>query len=186
MWYGGGNTYFRGLAILDSLGVTSFKALPNDPLVYDGVSDTEKYDWMSEGFIDTTKSTSVDGSMMIASGPYSLAPGDSLISTWAYIGANNLSNLLTFTDRAKSKADLLKVVCTHRVGDVTGDGKVLLPDIVFLINYLFRSGAAPNPFCRGDANFDSTIQLTDIVYIVNFIFRSGVPPIPHDQCCLGT
>jgi len=186
MWWGGGSTNYRGVAILDSLGVTSFKALSNDPLVYDGISDTEKYDWMSEGFIDTIKSTSVDGSMMIATGPYSLAPGDSFVSTWAYIGANNLTNLLIFTDRAKAKADLLKVVCTHRVGDVTGDGKVLLTDIIFLINYLFRSGPTPSPFCRGDANYSNSILLNDIVYIVNFVFRGGVPPIPHDQCCLGT
>lgn len=186
MWYGGGNIKFRGVAILDSLGVTSFKALANDPPVYDGISDTEKYDWMSEGFIDTTKSTGVDGSMMIATGPYSLAPGDSLISTWAFIAANNLNDLLTFTDRAKTKADLFKVACTHRAGDVTGDGKVLLPDIIALVNYLFKSGPTPNPFCRGDCNFDNAILLSDIVYIVNFIFKNGIQPVPHDQCCIGT
>src|SRR5574341_193437 len=97
-----------GVAVLDSLGVGTFKVLTNDPEVYDGVTDTEKYVWMSEGFIDTAKSTSSDGSMMIATAPYSLAPGDSLISTWAFIGANNLSDLLTSAARAKTKANLFK------------------------------------------------------------------------------
>src|SRR5574341_148373 len=180
------NSLYRGVAVLDSLGVGTFKVLTNDPEVYDGVTDTEKYVWMSEGFIDTAKSTSSDGSMMIATAPYSLAPGDSLISTWAFIGANNLSDLLTSAARAKTKANLFKVACTHRAGDVTGDGKVLLPDIIVLINHIFKSGPTPNPFCRGDVNSDNVIQLTDIVYIINFIFRNGPQPVPHGECCLGT
>jgi len=182
------NSYYRGIAILDTVGVSSFKALANDPEVYDGVTDTEKYVWMSEGFIDTTMPSPQDGSMMIASGPYSIAPGDSITSIMAFVAANNLTNLLAYTDRARIKATELfpMTTCTHRAGDVTGDRKVLLTDIVFLINYLFRSGPTPNPFCRGDVNFDNAILLPDIVYLVNFIFRNGPQPVPYGQCCLGT
>ena len=188
MWHGGSNSRYRGIAVLDTVGVTSFKALVNDSIVYDGISDTEKYVWMSEGFIDTAKSSADDGSMTIASGPYSIAPGDSITSIMAFVAANNLTNLLIFADRARIKATELfpMATCTHRAGDVTGDGKVLLSDIIVLINFLFKSGPTPNPFCRGDVNFDNAILLPDIVYLVNFIFRNGPRPVPYNQCCIGT
>ncbi len=185
MWDGFNNNNYRGIAILDSLGMGSFKALANDPIVYDGVTDSEKYAWMSGG-IDAVLPPAQDGSMMVATNSYSIAAGDSLISTVAFIGANNLSNLLTFAARAKTKANLFKVACTHITGDVTGDGKVLLSDIIVLINFLFKSGPTPNPFCRGDVNFDNTILLSDVVYLVNFIFKAGPKPVPYNQCCLGT
>jgi len=187
MYNGSASLNYRGIAVLDTLGVTTFKALVNDPDVYDGITDTEKYTWMSEGFIDTTMPSATDGSMMIASGPYSIAPGDSITSIMAFVAANNLTNLLAYTDRAKIKAtELFEFACSHRVGDLTGDGKVLLSDVIILINFLFKSGPAPNPFCRGDVNFSSSILLSDIVYLVNFIFKNGLQPVPHDQCCLGT
>ena len=74
--------------------------------------------------------------------------------------------------------------CLAKPGDVSGDGKVLLPDIVAIINFLFRSQPAPNPLCRGDANADGNILLTDIVYLINSIFKSGPAPIKSRECCL--
>ncbi|OGC84301.1 MAG: hypothetical protein A2V73_04880 [candidate division Zixibacteria bacterium RBG_19FT_COMBO_42_43] len=74
--------------------------------------------------------------------------------------------------------------CIALAGDATADNKILLPDIVTLINYLFKSQPAPNPFCRGDANADSNIQLSDIMYLINFIFKSGPAPVKNRECCL--
>jgi len=74
--------------------------------------------------------------------------------------------------------------CVAKPGDVTGDGNVLLPDIVAIINFLFKSAPAPNPLCRGDANGNGTVLLPDIVYLINFIFKSGPAPIKSQECCL--
>ncbi len=74
--------------------------------------------------------------------------------------------------------------CSAKSGDVTGDGSILLPDIIALINFLFRAGPAPNPLCRGDANGDGSILLTDIVYLINRLFRSGPTPVKTGVCCL--
>jgi len=70
---------------------------------------------------------------------------------------------------------------TFRVGlrgDANGDGSVNVGDAVFIINFVFRGGTAPDPY-QGDANGDGSINVGDAVYIVNFVFRGGPPPPPQ-------
>jgi len=76
------------------------------------------------------------------------------------------------------------IYCIAKAGDVTGDGSILLPDIVATINHVFRSAPAPVPLCRGDANGNGTVLLNDIVYLINRVFRSGPAPIKTGVCCL--
>jgi len=51
-------------------------------------------------------------------------------------------------------------------------------DAVFLINYIFRGGPAPQPARAGDANCDGKISVGDAVYIISYVFRGGPAP-----CC---
>ncbi|EQB62728.1 MAG: Fibronectin, type III [candidate division Zixibacteria bacterium RBG-1] len=74
--------------------------------------------------------------------------------------------------------------CLAKPGDANADGNILLPDIITIINFLFRSGAAPNPLCRGDANGNGNVLLPDIVYLINYIFKSGPAPLKSKECCL--
>lgn len=83
-----------------------------------------------------------------------------------------------------SQCRLIPSLCIAKPGDATGDGNILLSDIVRIINFLFRGAAAPDPLCRGDANGSGTILLSDIVYLVNFIFKSGPAPVKTGVCCL--
>ena len=62
------------------------------------------------------------------------------------------------------------------IGDTNGDGKVDVGDVVYLVNYLYRSGSAPNPWKTGDANDDGTVDLGDVVIMVNYLYRGGDPP----------
>jgi len=62
-------------------------------------------------------------------------------------------------------------------GDVTGDHVVDIADVVFLINYLYKFGPAPDPPQRGDLNGDSEVTLADIVYLINYLYRAGPPPL---------
>lgn len=79
-----------------------------------------------------------------------------------------------------SPATEVTTVCMRVCGDVTGDGGVELGDIVYLINYLFRSGPAPDPLEAGDVNAcDAVVELGDVVYLINYVFRNGPPP----YCC---
>jgi hypothetical protein len=51
------------------------------------------------------------------------------------------------------------------------DVKDLL-DVVFLINYLFKSGDAPCPMRRGDLNADGKISLADILVLIHSLYKS--------------
>lgn len=61
-------------------------------------------------------------------------------------------------------------------GDANDDEEVTLVDIVYLINYLLKSGIAPYPLCEGNVNCDGEVDVVDVVYLVNYLFRSGPPP----------
>ena len=64
-------------------------------------------------------------------------------------------------------------------GDVNRDGKINTVDVVYLINYLFIRGPAPE--CEpvtacGDLNKDGEINAIDVVYLINYLFIDGPPP----------
>jgi hypothetical protein len=64
-------------------------------------------------------------------------------------------------------------------GDANGDGKVNVGDVVFLINYIFKSGPAPLPMAAGDANCDLSVNIGDPVHLINVIFKGGdIPNCP--------
>jgi hypothetical protein len=62
-------------------------------------------------------------------------------------------------------------------GDVNGDYVVNVGDIVYLVTYLYKGGAAPLcPIARGDANNDGVINVGDVVYLVTFAYKNGPQP----------
>ena len=62
-------------------------------------------------------------------------------------------------------------------GDVNADSQVTIADVVYLVNYVFRSGAEPNPeLIVGDVNCDDTVDIVDAVYLINYLFKNGLPP----------
>jgi len=61
-------------------------------------------------------------------------------------------------------------------GDPSLDGVVDIKDIVLLANYIFKSGAAPEPLWVGDANCNQDVDISDIVYLINHVLKSGPPP----------
>jgi hypothetical protein len=63
-------------------------------------------------------------------------------------------------------------------GDANGDSQVNIGDAVHLINYIFKSGPAPDPAEAGDANCDGQANVGDAVYLIAFVFNGGPRP-----CC---
>lgn len=74
-----------------------------------------------------------------------------------------------------SQLDSFHVV-TFKPGDVNGDGKLSVSDVVYLINYLFKGGPAPVPIETGDPNYDGKATVADVVYLINYLFKGGLPP----------
>jgi hypothetical protein len=66
-------------------------------------------------------------------------------------------------------------------GDANSDQMVDIADPVYLINYIFKSGPAPDPLCTGDASGDGTVDIGDAVHLINYIFKGG--PAPAADCC---
>jgi hypothetical protein len=64
----------------------------------------------------------------------------------------------------------------YKTGDATGDWKVDVGDVVYLINYLFTNGPAPDPMEAGDANCDGTVDIADVIYLINYLFTGGPAP----------
>jgi len=68
------------------------------------------------------------------------------------------------------------MICIRLRGDTNKDGVIDLGDVVYLINYLYREGPAPDPLWTGDCNCDEIVELGDVVYLINYLFREGPPP----------
>jgi hypothetical protein len=62
-------------------------------------------------------------------------------------------------------------------GDANGGGDVEVGDIVYLVNYLYKSGPAPVPSQCGDPNDDCVVNVADIVYLLNYLYRGGNAPL---------
>ncbi len=63
-----------------------------------------------------------------------------------------------------------------QVGDVSGDGLVDIGDVIFLINYLFIDGPAPDPMMTGDVNCDGVVNTGDVIYVINYLYLEGPSP----------
>jgi hypothetical protein len=71
-------------------------------------------------------------------------------------------------------------VIPYLAGDPNHDGIINTSDVVYLINYKFIGGPAPEPWAAGDINCDGTINVTDVIYLINYLFL--IPPGPPPHC----
>lgn len=69
------------------------------------------------------------------------------------------------------------VVSPFLRGDANGDGRINIGDAVFLVEYLFKGGPAPDPLEAGETNCDGAVNIGDVVFIIAYLFRGGPPPI---------
>lgn len=65
----------------------------------------------------------------------------------------------------------INIVTAHgRYGDINGDNRFNIADIVYLINYLFASGSAPKDYLHGDYDGDNRVSIGDAVFLLNYLF----------------
>lgn len=86
--------------------------------------------------------------------------------------ANPYDPTNSMSDCFLTKICLPAYVC----GDANGSGAVSISDAVYLINYIFAGGPAPNPVVAADANCSGTVSISDAVYLINYIFAGGAAP----------
>jgi hypothetical protein len=61
-------------------------------------------------------------------------------------------------------------------GDTNGDGIIDLGDLVYLINFLYKGGPAPDALTVGDCNCDGVVDIGDVIFLINYLFRDGPSP----------
>jgi len=67
--------------------------------------------------------------------------------------------------------------CCDSPGDANNNGSINILDATFLINYLYKSGAAPDCNDEADANGNNAINILDVTYLINYLYKSGSVPI---------
>ncbi|MEE8404255.1 MAG: M14 family zinc carboxypeptidase, partial [candidate division Zixibacteria bacterium] len=75
-----------------------------------------------------------------------------------------------------SELALVSVADAFIKGDANSDGEINLLDLVYLVDFIFRAGPAPDPLLAGDANCDDETNILDLTYLVDYVFRGGPKP----------
>jgi cysteine-rich repeat protein len=81
------------------------------------------------------------------------------------------------------RQEIIADTCSWTVveGDLNASGSVNSGDIIYLINFVFKSGPEPWPCAtHGDLNCSGAVTTGDIIVLVNHIFRSTF--LPCDVC----
>ena len=124
-------------------------------------------------------------SLQAPTNPRTYNPGDPGFFTWVPEEADTGTWISSFsaTDACGALASRQAAILVGMpfCGDCTGEGRVDVSDVVYLIGYLFKAGPAPDPLCKGDVTCDGTVEAGDLVYLINYFFRFG--PAPCFECC---
>ncbi len=95
------------------------------------------------------------------------------------VPVENQVNYAGGADRPKATGLFLRVGSpAFQRGDSNGDRRINLSDVIFVINFLFRSGDPVRCGDAGDVNDDGTINVTDPIFFLDYLFRGGPKPPP--------
>ena len=68
-------------------------------------------------------------------------------------------------------------------GDVDLSGAINSADIISMVGYVFKGGAAPEPCeAAGDVNCTGQVTSSDVIFMVGHVFKGGSAPC--DACTL--
>ncbi len=84
---------------------------------------------------------------------------------------NGISSCLPRNNSCHAQVGAYGWGCGNVCGDVNGDSTGNIGDAIFLINYIFKHGPAPQNMITADLNEDGQVDTGDAVAIVNYIFR---------------
>ncbi|MFH2056600.1 MAG: dockerin type I domain-containing protein, partial [bacterium] len=113
-------------------------------------------------------------------GPYASGASGTYGYSWSAVGVYNVKVTARDELNALSGWSQPLQVTVYLCGDANDDQIANITDAVFIIDYIFNSGPAPEPLESGDANCDTITNITDAVYLIAYIFNDG--PAPCENC----
>lgn len=86
---------YAGISVLNPEGVHTHRAISNQNDLFDtqGFTDSEKYQFISEGLVNATSSVQEDQSESISTGSFNILPNETIIASFAILGGNGLAEL---------------------------------------------------------------------------------------------
>ncbi len=108
--------------------------------------------------------------------------------TWSEVRGDSVVGTALAPDSASTQAIIVKIrdscnvdtisfnVSVYLCGNADGDELISIADAIYLIEYIFAGGPAPQPLAQGDADCSGSINIADVVWLINYIFRSGPAP----------
>ncbi len=109
-------------------------------------------------------------------GPYSSGETAKLYRQWTIAGPHAIRvkarDALDQETGWSSPLDVTVFEC----GNVNGAGGIDIDDIVFLIEFVFQGGTAPQPENLGDVDCVGGVDIDDIVYLIAYVFQGGALP----------
>lgn len=152
--------------------------LSNAKYIY-GIVDKELYNWVSDSGVQHDFYPYEDISSILSSICFDTSKDTSTYIQGLAVTTKGSDSLNFTVAEMRWSMDLptqLFEPDLYMAADANHNGKHDLPDIVLLVNYVFKGGPIPCPPCTGDANNTNTINLADIMILVNHIFRGGPKP----------
>ncbi len=93
-----------GVRMLSTTGGLSYRAIHNPDEIYGGFSDAKKWRFLSGGLSNVIRPVT-DASQIIASGPHTFEPSESIEVAFAVIGGKGSDDLISNAERAKELWD---------------------------------------------------------------------------------
>jgi hypothetical protein len=97
-------------------------------------------------------------------------------TTWEPTGRPSFSRADAVTYLPRDNMPYCASIVLSEYGDATGDGVINIADVMWMVNYLYRSGPYPASFEAGDANCDGDHGILDILILINYLYKGGRPP----------
>jgi hypothetical protein len=134
----------------------------------------------NSGWIDENAG---DRRMMISSGPFDMAPGDTQEVIVAILVAQGNSSINSISV-LRSNAIYAKGICTNgfgsaafpQCGDANWSGGVNLADVIYILDYIFGSGPEPVDPRNGDVNCDGHLSMSDCVSLIFYLYAGASAP----------
>ncbi len=126
--------------------------------------DTIRYDlYISTSSVFSPDSTTIYNSLLNSQYTDTLALGSFFWTVRAY------------DNRSETWAKDTLSFCFFEIGDANCNNSLSVSDVVYIINYLFKSGLPPCGMQAADVTCDGRVTVSDVIYLINYLFKGGPP-----------